>query len=375
MAYAHMAADGVRMDAYARAIAKAVKPGHVVVDLGSGTGIFALLAAKAGARRVHAVETNPAVWLLRDLAAENGLSDRIQIHHASSFDVELPEPADVIVSDLRASYPLHDSVLASLRDARGRWLAANGVFLPSHDRLMVAAIEYERFWSVLERGWTSFERRGLSAAAARQAMVNSTYGDDGAPIMWSQVLTTTEAWAELRYGEDSQQVIHSSVELAVKRGGTAHAMALWFDATIIEGVGFSNAPGNELVYKRIILPFAAPIVLEVGDIVKLTLRVDVSGANWAWDTEVLRAAGPASQRFRQATFLGAPTSPEALLRESISSSPSLSARGDRARVVLELMDGKRTVGALADALATTTTASTREQLLAEVREHVRRYAR
>ena len=87
--YGHMASEGVRMDAYARALAQVVRPGAVVLDIGAGTGIFSLLAARAGARRVHAVDVNPAIWLLRDLAAENGLSDRIQVHQSSSIGLEL----------------------------------------------------------------------------------------------------------------------------------------------------------------------------------------------------------------------------------------------------------------------------------------------
>src|SRR5690554_5347637 len=100
-----MAADGVRMDAYARAITETVQPESVVLDIGAGTGILSLLAARAGARKVHAVDTNPAVLLLRELAAENGLADRIEVHHTSALELVLPERADVIVSDLRGSDP------------------------------------------------------------------------------------------------------------------------------------------------------------------------------------------------------------------------------------------------------------------------------
>ena len=98
--YGQMASEGVRLDAYARALAQVVRPGAVVLDIGAGTGIFSLLAARAGARRVHAVDVNPAIWLLRDVAAENGLSDRIQVHQRSSIGLELPEPVDVVARSI-----------------------------------------------------------------------------------------------------------------------------------------------------------------------------------------------------------------------------------------------------------------------------------
>src|SRR4051794_24935007 len=104
--YGMMAADRVRMDAYARAIARLVRPGSIVVDLGAGTGIFSLLAAKAGAKRVHAVDISPAVQLVTALAEENGVGDRVVAHQMSSLDLALPERADIVVSDIHGATPL-----------------------------------------------------------------------------------------------------------------------------------------------------------------------------------------------------------------------------------------------------------------------------
>ena len=83
VAYGIMATDAVRMDAYARAIAKGVKPGDVVVDIGCGPGIFSLLALRAGAARVHAIDTDATVWLARDLLVENGFADKLVVHQKS----------------------------------------------------------------------------------------------------------------------------------------------------------------------------------------------------------------------------------------------------------------------------------------------------
>src|SRR3954454_3981380 len=131
--YGRMAGDRVRMGAYSRAIARVVKPGHVVLDIGAGTGIFSLLAARAGARRVHAVDLNPAVTLVEQIAAENGVSDRITVHHKSSYDLALDEKADVVIADLRGNSPLFGDNTAALRDACTRLLKPGGVLLPARD--------------------------------------------------------------------------------------------------------------------------------------------------------------------------------------------------------------------------------------------------
>src|SRR5262245_24614743 len=76
--------DATRMDAYERAIRRLVRPGDVVLDLGAGTGILSLLAARCGAARVHAVESMPIARLARDLARHNGFADRIVVHEADA---------------------------------------------------------------------------------------------------------------------------------------------------------------------------------------------------------------------------------------------------------------------------------------------------
>ena len=88
-----MLADLHRMDAYERALRKLVRPGDVVLDLGCGTGILAMLAARRGAR-VHAVESMPVVHLAQQLVAHNRLD--VHVHHADICEWEFPRKYDFI---------------------------------------------------------------------------------------------------------------------------------------------------------------------------------------------------------------------------------------------------------------------------------------
>ena len=373
--YGEMAADSVRMDAYARAIARAVKPGCVVVDIGAGTGIFSLLAARAGARQVHAVEPNPAVWVLADVAREAGLSERIVVHHRTSYELELPEKADVIVSDLRGSVPLHEEHLAALRDARARLLAPGGVLLPARDELFVAAVESEPIARSLARGARGFERRGFAAESIHRSVLNSPIRDGG-EISASHVVSTAAAWATVVYGESSGP-FEGEVELRARRGGTIHALALWFAATIFEDLGFTTEPGTASVYSRLLLPVQEPVDVEPGDRIRVIVRADETGQRWAWETAFTTASGETRSRQRQSTFFGMPTSPEALLRSSSSFAPERSIRGERVRQALELMDGARSVAEIASAIAASPNAANvpRDVILDEVRDLVARYGR
>lgn len=370
LAYGRMAADGIRMNAYARAIAQAVRPGSIVVDLGSGPGVMSLLALRAGARRVHAIDTNPAVWLARDLAAENGFAGRLEVHHGSSFDVTLPEKGDVVVADLRGSSPLYERNLAAVADARSRLLAPGGALIPARDRLFVALVEADLHRRDLELGWSGIEQHGFVASAARTATVNSIYSDADAPLRAADLLSEPRVWHEVEYGAPSERTVTATVQLPVVRAGRAHALAMWFEATLADGIRYTNAPGDQLVYKRTLLPFPEPTEVAEGAVLHVTIRADVVGDQWAWDTQL--AGGP---RVRQATFLGVPTSQEALLKESLSATPARAPAGDRAARILGLMDGTRSVREIADAIGKVEPAARPDDVLDDVKSCVRRYGR
>jgi ribosomal protein L11 methylase PrmA len=70
-------ADANRMRALRSAIDATVKPGDVVIDVGTGTGVLALMACAAGARRVYAIERGPIIELARKIVAANGCRDRV----------------------------------------------------------------------------------------------------------------------------------------------------------------------------------------------------------------------------------------------------------------------------------------------------------
>src|SRR5207249_1033056 len=112
--YGRMIADDVRMGGYARAMEELLKPDSVVLDIGTGTGICALLACRLGARHVYAIEPADVIGIAREAARENGFSDRIEFIQNISTQVTLAERADLIVSDLRGVLPLSEQHIPSI---------------------------------------------------------------------------------------------------------------------------------------------------------------------------------------------------------------------------------------------------------------------
>ncbi len=129
--------DAYRNQAYERAIQKVVGPETHVLDIGTGAGLLAMMAARAGAAKVTSCEM---VAVVAEKAAEivalNGFADRVTILPSKSNDVAvgpgqpLERPADVLVSEILSSDLLGEGVLPAMEDARGRLVKQGGVIIP-----------------------------------------------------------------------------------------------------------------------------------------------------------------------------------------------------------------------------------------------------
>jgi protein arginine N-methyltransferase 1 len=343
--YGHMVADQTRVDAYARALEAVVRPGCTVLDIGTGTGVFAMHAARLGARRVYAVEPADAIDTARELARLNGVADRIEFHQALSTRVSLPERVDVVVSDLRGVLPLYREVAATLADARERLLAPGGVMIPRRDTLYAAPIEAEAAWSA----HAGPERvLGFDYRPARRV----TLGRWTRGLFRSgQLLGEPRAWGAVDYREAAGAEVGGEVEWTVARAGTAHGVAAWFHADLAEGVDFHTGPDSVTIYETALFPWPEPVALAAGDRVRATLGARLAGGDYvySWDSTIERA-GAAPLSFRQSDFGARLPSLASLHRRADSFVPTLGDDGEVEAFALARMDGRASVGEIARAV-------------------------
>ena len=149
-----MLSDTVRVDAYHRGIHRNVQAGDVVVDLGTGTGLLAFMASRAGAKKVYAVEHSDFIEVAEEIARHNGFTN-IEFVRANSREFTPPQPVDVVIHEQMGDELFNENMLQNLLDLRERVLRPGGRILPSRFRLFVEPVSLRddvrirRFWNIV----------------------------------------------------------------------------------------------------------------------------------------------------------------------------------------------------------------------------------
>ena len=352
-AYGSMIADRVRVDAYAQALRKTVREGSVVVEIGTGPGIFAVLACQLGASKVYAIESSEVIQVAREVAAANGCADKIEFFEESSDRVTLPVRVDVLLSDLRGILPFFERHIPTIVDARRRFLADGGIQIPRKDSVWAAIVEAPKAYGEFVESW---EHNPLDQdlSPARRLIVNSVKKVRVSP---EQLLSVPQLWATLDYRTIESSDVRSELTCSIERAGTGHGILAWFDADLAEGIGFSNAPfAPEAVYGSLFFPWTQPVPLGPAQATKVSLegKLVENDYVWRWTTRIdpLKDSGVPVVNFEQSQLTGAVLSPAQLQRTAADHVPHLSEEGRIRRRTLDLMDGKVSLKEIAGRLAT-----------------------
>ena len=351
--YGSMAADRVRVDAYAEALRKTVRVGSVVVEIGTGPGIFAVLACQIGASRVYAIEPSEIIQVAREVAAANGYKDKIEFFEQFSNHVTLPTRADVIVSDLRGVLPLLERHIPAIVDARVRFLAPGGTLIPRKDTLWAAIAEAPKPYGSLVDPWDR-NTFGQDLSPARRLIVNDVQ-KVSADV--DRLLTSGRLWATLDYNSIENPDVRGNLEWRVERAGTGHGLVVWFDADLADGIGFSNFPSpRATVYGSLFFPWPQPVALAPDQFVAVDLEAKLLEEDyvWRWTTRIESHDGARTPliHFEQSQLAGEVLSGAKLHRRAAAYVPHLSDEGRLRRRTFELMDGSASLEQIAHRLAT-----------------------
>lgn len=202
--------DAARTMAFLSAITRSVRPGDVVVDLGTGTGVLAMAAARAGAARVYAIEASSFADTAEEIIAANGFADVVKVVRGWSTDIELPERADVLVSEIIGNDPFAEGVLHYIGDARRRFLKQGGRLLP--DRIALSgyfaaapesAVAERRVMATDQMRWQAdygFNFAALAGLTQRSTM--RLYLPPATTGLWTPCSEAACVWSH-RFGDEA----------------------------------------------------------------------------------------------------------------------------------------------------------------------------
>ena len=348
--YGRMIADTARTAPYVDAMRRTIRPGSIVLDIGSGPGFFALLACQLGATRVYAIEPDEAIEIGRESARRQADGERIVWRRGLSTEIELPERVDVVIGDLHGTLPFYTGNIRSLVDARRRHLKSGGVMIPRRDTVFAAPAEAADEYADVTNPWES-NAAGVDLTAGRRFVTSQWWRAASAPIPRERYLAAPMAWAEIDYRLCESPDASGDCAWTAERAGILHGYYVWFDSETAEGIGCSNAPTlPERVYGRAFFPLERPLAIAEGDSMRGEFAANLVAGKYIlrWNTRVADAQGRPKATFAQSTFASRPVLKEDLDRTRPDYRPSL---GEDARVDLQALDAMAKGASLAEIAA------------------------
>lgn len=336
----HYLEDHVRLTAFRRAIQESVRPGAVVVDLGSGTGVLGLLACQAGAARVYSIEESSLIELARDICQANGFADRVHFIKGLSTRVNLPEAADIILADQIGHFGFEAGLFDYFSDARRRFLKPSGVTIPQRITFCIAPVEHEPLWQQVEF-WNG-SPAGFDLRPARALASNTGYP---VKLLREQLLGSSVEPFSVDPSTSGSQPLHFGCTLPVTRTGTLHGLGCWFVAQLSPSVTMSNSPLHEQRVDRrnVFFPLDRPVPVQAGDSVTVTMQILPVQIAVTWKVEIRKEDHTETEhlRFTHSTLNGMLIAREDLQRTHPAFVPTLSSWGTARLTVLTLCDGIR----------------------------------
>lgn len=265
----NMLRDEPRNTAFDAAIRRAVTPGTHVLDIGAGSGLLSMMAARAGAGRVVACEENPAIAdAAARIVAANGYADRIRIVTGNSTELDLEAdlegPADVIVSEIVSNNLLAEGVLRTLADAASRLLAPGGQMIPMGGAVMVALANWGGAAQNHMGEVAGFDLDGFNALA--QVPRNVAVND--ATLTLHSAATALLAFD---FTAKTTREQHRAETTLVSEGGSIGGIVQWIRLDLDAEGTYENRPGPDVAshWGAQFYPFEVPLDLPAGTPVRI----------------------------------------------------------------------------------------------------------
>ena len=267
-AFARMLQDEQRMTAFRQALDACVTPDSIVADVGTGLGVLALFAAKAGAKRVYAIEKQAgAAELAQQMFAANGVADRVQVIIGEAQNIHLPEQVDIVVSELIGTAGSDEHIQQILGGFCRRNLRPGGQVLPREGECLIAPSSY----SDLTNGLASPSLSDLALEPLSQlpGEANMSFRPAQGGV---ELLAEPMAYERIAVGHTeviAADPLQACIDITT--AGILRSFVLWFRATVGadkdgHALIIENRPGEyRPSWSSAVFTIAAPVAVKPGD--------------------------------------------------------------------------------------------------------------
>jgi tetratricopeptide (TPR) repeat protein len=267
--------DVRRNDAFEAAICRAIKirgTDAQILDIGAGSGLLSMMAARAGAESITTCESVPVIARTAEaIIADNGYSDRIKLvakpSTALSVGKDLETKADILISEILSSDLLAENVLSTFEDARRRLIADDAIIIPQAAAAfgcLVASDTLSAYSNV--RHVSGFDVSRFNTLAPIRLPVHGTMSG------WTRLSGDFEI-ASLDLTLHSHEAKRRSISIPVTATGTVIGVVQWMHVDLIGDISFTNHPDDyhDGGWLQVLHAFPEPIAVEAGS--ELTLIV------------------------------------------------------------------------------------------------------
>lgn len=270
-----MLMDTARTLAFEAAIEEVIIPEDVVIDVGSGTGILSLFAARKKAKIVYSIERSKIIILANAITEKNGFSGRISMQQCMAEDFTCPDKATVIVSEWLGDFVLRELMFKSFCSVRDRFAAPGARCIPSRVRMYIAPIEDALLWQTAGPGyWTSsvygfdftpaleieYARLGSRRVNVPETSLLST------PMLVHDIDCTTTLTNDFYF--------ESQVEFTVSRNSSLHGFAGSFDMQLSPSVWLdTGSHSKETHWQQVFFPLTDALPVQRDDRIVLKIIV------------------------------------------------------------------------------------------------------
>ncbi|CAL5084811.1 unnamed protein product [Urochloa decumbens] len=234
----NMLQDFVRTGTYYAAVMenRSDFEGRVVVDVGAGSGILSLFAAQAGARHVYAVEASEMAEHAQRLISGNpSLGQRITVIKGKVEEVELPEKADILISEPMGTLLVNERMLESYVIARDRFLAPDGKMFPTTGRIHMAPFSDEYLYVEMANKalfWQQHNFFGVDLTPLHGSAFQGYFSQPVVDAFDPRLLISPPTYHTLDFTSMKEEELYEidiPLSFVASVGTRVHGLACWFD--------------------------------------------------------------------------------------------------------------------------------------------------